>query len=661
MAELGEPLKRVLQDRLLEVAEYQRPYAWEQKQLLDLWTDIDLLGDHLHYTGTLVLQDTGATRSTRSGEVLPVYEVVDGQQRLTTCMILLDCLRHRLLSLPAGDTEAEEAASDLHRLLFVNVEGVGRPRLQLAGGLRNVFEETVLGRQAAEGAHLTLGAQRLLDAREFFDERLDELTAGASTAEALHRLLGLRKRTSYQLKFLVYSVARADEVGVLFETVNGRGKSLSELERVKNYLLYLSRQLGATQRDDVARRINESWAAIFTSLARVGLRDDALLRAHWLVTQDANTRNWHGADSVKSKFPRSEFVADSSRLASTGRSSDDSDEHNDRLYLALVDYVDSLRKSARVLADVYDYNSTYPAFPDLGARVGQKTAALRRSGSVAPFHTLILATRLRHPDDGELYLRVIDFCERFSARVWAIRGLRSNAGESSLRWAARDLFVGDPATKVLDRLERRLWELAPDDGVRASFAASVQWYQRATAHKFVLYEYELDKQRGASDLPQFGEMSARGSKTTEHVLPQHPAPGSAWWDDFTPEQHSALVHGIGNLVLTRDNSRYGRRPYRDGDDGLEAGKRGREGQQEPWCYFSESNLRREREIALLYPEWTPASIEHRAAQIAVWALRRWPASQPLSASTDPTTDEDDDRLVEEEELEPSLEAAELAV
>lgn len=52
---------------------------------------------------------------------------------------------------------------------------------------------------------------------------------------ALTRLLALRARTSHQLRFLVYSVDRSDEVGVLFETVNGRGKDLTELERVKNY------------------------------------------------------------------------------------------------------------------------------------------------------------------------------------------------------------------------------------------------------------------------------------------------------------------------------------------------------------------------------------------------------------------------------------------
>jgi len=51
-------LPAVMGERLLEVPDYQRPYAWRRKQLEDLWEDLDLLGPTLsHYAGTLVLRD----------------------------------------------------------------------------------------------------------------------------------------------------------------------------------------------------------------------------------------------------------------------------------------------------------------------------------------------------------------------------------------------------------------------------------------------------------------------------------------------------------------------------------------------------------------------------------------------------------------------------
>jgi hypothetical protein len=637
-----ETLADVLGDKLLNVADYQRPYAWEEKQLADLWADVDLLGSLTHYTGTLVLQDLGDTVLTKSGQTLTKFDVVDGQQRLTTCIILLNRLIRALRAVDNEDTR--EAAVELQALLSVNLDGVRTPRLQLGKDLRAFFRNTILGNEAPENDQLQLGERRLLSAARYFDSQIRELTANTNAEEQARRLLELRARATYQLRFMVYSVNRIDEVGVLFETVNGRGKDLSELERVKNYLLYLSRQLNDTQRDDVTTNINNSWSDIFTNLGRVNLRDDTLLRAHWLVTQDANTRNWHGADSVKAKFPRSAYVSGSSRLAGLPEQVGGDATDEDKLYNALTVYVDSLRKSAKILSLVHDTGATYEEYGAQASAIRSRTGALRRSGSVATFYPLILAARLRHQHDYSLYKQIIEFCERFSARVWAIRGLRSNAGESSIRWNARDLYTGKDSTEVLDALEARLWQLAPDDEVLSSFAPRVEWYPRSNAHKFVLYEYELEKQRDASDIPEFGDVTAKGNKTTEHILPQTPEDDSMWWKTFTREQHSQLVHGIGNLVLTRDNSRYGRRDYLDWPDGSRFGKRGTAGRTEPWCYFNDANLARERELAKQYEEWTPATIEHRANAIADWALRRWPAAPPVR----PVTEETDDRIIEED-------------
>ena len=61
---------------------YQRAYAWEDKQLVQLIEDIqDAADDTNYYIGSLIV-------SKQSGK----YEVVDGQQRLTSLFLLLNCL-----------------------------------------------------------------------------------------------------------------------------------------------------------------------------------------------------------------------------------------------------------------------------------------------------------------------------------------------------------------------------------------------------------------------------------------------------------------------------------------------------------------------------------------------------------------------------------------
>lgn len=61
---------------------YQRAYAWEDKQLIQLVEDIlDVADDSNYYIGSLIVSE-------QSGK----YEVVDGQQRLTSLYLLLNCL-----------------------------------------------------------------------------------------------------------------------------------------------------------------------------------------------------------------------------------------------------------------------------------------------------------------------------------------------------------------------------------------------------------------------------------------------------------------------------------------------------------------------------------------------------------------------------------------
>src|SRR5688572_1468387 len=75
---------------------YQRRYSWHERQVWELVDDILLLdGGDTHLLGSIVCL---AGRHTAGINKL---ELVDGQQRLTTITILLECFRQRL------ETDAE--------------------------------------------------------------------------------------------------------------------------------------------------------------------------------------------------------------------------------------------------------------------------------------------------------------------------------------------------------------------------------------------------------------------------------------------------------------------------------------------------------------------------------------------------------------------------
>ncbi len=98
-------LSNLFTERIFRIPDYQRGYSWEEHQLLDFWNDLSLLeaGRH-HYTGVLTLEEVPSEKHKQWDDDLwliasknyqPFY-VVDGQQRLTTSLILINELAESL-------------------------------------------------------------------------------------------------------------------------------------------------------------------------------------------------------------------------------------------------------------------------------------------------------------------------------------------------------------------------------------------------------------------------------------------------------------------------------------------------------------------------------------------------------------------------------------
>jgi len=641
-------------DRLLIVPDYQRPYAWGEKQLSDLWEDLDLLGSvetagaRPHYAGTLVLRDLPQDAPGRGfvtsvddeGNVLRHTEIVDGQQRLTTCFLLLDRVRRRLQVLAAaGVEEAGPIAAGLgKRYGFVRVQRAERPRLRLGSEMNDIWVRHVLGDEPHVGPSLLPGQRRLVEARDYFDAKLNEMLADADAQVQLERLKDLQSRVTHGLGLLVYEVETLADVGVIFETVNGRGRGLSNLEKTKNYLLYLARTIQDARADALAESINKAWSEIFQNLARESAdMDEQLLRAHWLVTQNPVTRDWKQMASIKGHFDRSKYVSGATRIVPDERPAEDQEAAWDRLFEDISSYVETLRQTSYYLAEMFDEKAEFSAFPpELRSTVRRRSAALRRSGVVAPHRPLLLAARLAHPEDGQFYADLVAAAEVYSARVFVIEQKRTNAGEARLLRLAHDLHLGHRSrADTLTEFYAVLAGYANDDDVEATLGLiATDWYHRR-GHKYFLYEYELSKRTHPEELEPLSRFTdqAQEQRTTEHILPQRPredSGGDCWREAFTDEERRTLIHSLGNLVLTYDNSVYSNRCFTK-----KRGKPVAPGEQPTRCY-AQAELMQERELAHL-ETWTPADIEERQQRLKTWALQRWPL--PVLASSE-ADDED---------------------
>lgn len=623
-------LQQVASERLFVVPDYQRPYAWQDKQLRDLWEDLNLLGSGHHYAGTLVLRThpTGPVM-TRTGTSLQVCDVVDGQQRLTTTMLLMDRIRRRFESLDHED--APEISKTLRSIYgVVVVDGVERPKIQLGSDLNEYWQGTVLGYKPAGLPTLLSGQQRLAAAADYFDARLDELV-GSSVEVTYERLFDLMSRVASGLRFLVYEVGTEAEVGVIFETLNERGRELTELEKIKNYLLYLARQIGDARSDELASKVNTTWSEIFTQLSTApSVNEDTVLRAHWLAAHEPDARRWRRTQSIKAAFPRDKYIPSSTKLIAPPRAGEAADEDLwGAMYVDISNYIEGLKRCVLFATELHSRSAQLVDFTSDHARARSAGAALTRTRTVAPFYPLIFAARLAYPTDGAFYADIVELCETYAARVYTIAQRRSDAGQTSMNRLAYRITHGLDQEEAKRELEGNIWYWADDHRVATALRSSDAWYP-GRSHKYFLYEYERSLAKSADDVPAFEAfLDTRFAQTTEHILPQNPGKSAHWWDDFSVEEHRQLVHTLGNLVLTFNNAKYSNHDY--------AIKRGTPTTPgHGTCYFN-AQLAQEREIATNFERWTPDSIRERQAHLAQWALKRWSVTPP-AWSTSPTSD-----------------------
>ena len=103
-------LQDLFSDRIFRVPRYQRGYAWEAQQVGEFLDDLTLLeSSRRHYTGTIVLYEPTNARRVDDNEGVHYVEadVVDGQQRLTTIVLLLNEIAQALSEYPGSGTLAQ--------------------------------------------------------------------------------------------------------------------------------------------------------------------------------------------------------------------------------------------------------------------------------------------------------------------------------------------------------------------------------------------------------------------------------------------------------------------------------------------------------------------------------------------------------------------------
>ena len=432
-------------------------------------------------------------------------------------------------------------------------------------------------------------AQRLSNAKEQIAEYL--CTMGGERS-----LQNLYRKVTTRLHFNLYEVETEAEVGMIFEVVNSRGKPLTELEKVKNYLLYTasSFDIGEDNRKEFAKSVNQAWANLLKQLMAAELGspadEDQMLRAHWLMQYDPQPKNWEGHGSIRSRFDLREYQGNHTELLR------ELHKYVNGLRDACICFCDALRPARSNAFDNFNGDVRYDII-----RWNEK---LVRIGVIATFIPLLMAARTRWPSEPKKYLEIVRLCELFAFRVYRAAESNSNYRQAALFRIAYEVEHGMEFDDAVRRVKK---EMTPWANSRFNDFTNIEkpdhWYWWRGLRYF-LYEYEehLASARGVS--PKVSWEGIGSGESVEHVLPQVIENQSYWQQFFDADSHEKYVDDIGNLVLTKDNSSLSNKPFPDKKGTIDA----------EWPCYATSSLFQERELAL-QDDWAPKAIDERSKMI----------------------------------------------
>ena len=394
-------LPHIFENRLFTIPDYQRGYAWEKKQVEELLKDIDHLMDDgvalRHYTGTLVL-------SRPDGISAGEFHVVDGQQRLTTLVTLMRMLSEHL---PEADRQAFDTL-----YLRRGEYGSDRAVLRLNSDTRLFFERVILGDGNVANEPATLEAhERLLESRKTIGKWLAaRLASGMAISD-------IRTAIETELGFLVYAPKEDAETGIMFEVINNRGKPLSELEKVKNYLIYCCVKLSAST---LRASIDIDWSGILRDLntaKKTSPSDEgSFLRYCVAVHFKLNkTDSQYGYDELKKRMALDVVLKDGQSQSSAVH--------------RISDFVKFLKVAALWYSRLYGRRHE-GLDPKLGAVLNQ-IRAQEQQASIMP---LFLALVIKLQGRGERLISLLQLLEILNFRVYMARNMtaRNDTGQADL-------------------------------------------------------------------------------------------------------------------------------------------------------------------------------------------------------------------------------------
>ncbi|MBM0621680.1 DUF262 domain-containing protein [Helicobacter pylori] len=249
-------MKTTLKDVFLEsgysIPNYQRDYAWKEKNFKDLWEDLEeAIGYNKkgqgHFIGTMVVAKNEDNKK--------LYDIIDGQQRTTTIFMLLHVLASK---------QNEKDKQETRKYLYQK----GELKLEVAPQNQSFFKTLLEAAEKGDISHCekdadTEGKQNLFEVLKAILDKVSKLSEE-----------GVNERLEALLKMVLMRLEEPDPGRAIrtFQSVNDRGLPLLLLDKLKSLLIYYSNTFCDGKRG-LDQFINDHFGEIFKIFAKIKKSD----------------------------------------------------------------------------------------------------------------------------------------------------------------------------------------------------------------------------------------------------------------------------------------------------------------------------------------------------------------------------------------------------
>lgn len=547
----------------LFIPEYQRGYSWEETQLDDFWIDLVEIYEEKtrdeHFLGQVVIH-----KNREDGK----RYIIDGQQRISTTIILLDILRTKFKEIAdsTNNNDANDDAEDINTKYIGRVSESKKEQYLSMGGVdKEFFINYIQARGPIDYSDRKFEKKRLRPsnynifyASKFFEDKVSKFI----TQKAPNEYIELNKLYQCLINQFILMTVETDDINeayIIFESLNARGKALETADLLKNHILRVAQSdLSST---------TETWNTIIDNLDNID--PTKFIRYYW------NSTNRFAREKDLFKALRKDIKTQS----------------DVNTLLANLRFLSKVCAAILHPEDNKDFDLT---------ELNERLIEMQKLDA-SSYIPVIFALRLQNYSEEDIN-EVLKAIETLVVRNFVVSGLVANKYELEFAQIAKSISDkswsphNNPPTK--DDILKKLYSLMVSD------EEFINNFKVFNSKKNAVIRYLLRKINNY-DISETKIVDDSNRVHVEHILPKKI---NEDWINFNDEDHETYLWRLGNLTLL--GQEYNNRAKNKGFDKKKE-------------IYKKSEIKMTRDLVSI-DDWTTFTIVKRQEDFAKIALKIWP-------------------------------------